>query len=408
MIQSGWALKAFQLACAQLGRVGLLLAGWGVASAHAQDPLRGAGLYLQLPAGVAACVSCHGPDPAGNRNNLLRAAGQPVVLLKALNAIGVMGYLKGALSDADISDLAAYLETVARAASDPTHSVWPRTVEFGALGFGTASPEHAVWLRNLSAAPLTGVMPQVVGGRFEARHNCPTVLAPGAACSVTLRALAPSPSALQSDALTWGSASPAVIGLVATGATGPVAVLSTSSVDLDLGAADVGLVVLRRLNLINAGTASATLGVHTFTGPTAGAFSTDGGCASGTVLMPGTACAVELRWRAGAPVAYEAALQWRSDGSNPAPLRLLAQGQAASAPIGPPVVPPAVTPAEPPAVPPTLPPSNPPQVDSAGGGGCTGSGMRADSGTTLWLAGAVVVLLVRRRRGSRSHSRRHR
>ena len=142
---------------------------------------------------MAACVSCHGPDPAGNRNNLLRAAGQPVVLLKALNAIGVMGYLKGMLSDADIADLAAYLDTVARAASDPTHSVWPRTVEFGALGFGTVSPEHVVWLRNLSAAPLSGVSPRVVGGRFEARHNCPTVLAPAAACSVALRTLAPSP-----------------------------------------------------------------------------------------------------------------------------------------------------------------------------------------------------------------------
>lgn len=367
----------------------MLLTWLCMPSAHAQDPLRGAGLYLQLPAGVAACVSCHGPDPAGNRNNLLRAAGQPLVLLKALNAIGVMGYLKGALSDADIADLAAYLETVARAASDPSRSVWPRTVEFGALGVGTVSPEHAVWLRNLSAAPLIGVMPRVVGGRFEARHNCPAVLAPGAACSVALRTLAPSPGALQSDALTWGSASPAVTGLAATGTAGPVAVLSTGTTDLQFGSADVGAVALRRVNLINAGTAQATLGVHTFTGPTAGAFSSDGGCASGTVLMPGTACAIEVRWRAGAPVAYEAAMQWRSDGTSPAPVRLQAQGAAASAP------------AVPPAVPPALPPSDPPPVDGGdGGGGCTGSGsgMRADSGTTVWMAGAMVALMVRRRR----------
>ena len=158
-------------------------------------------------------------------------------------------------------------------------------MEFGALGVGTVSPEHAVWLRNLSAAPLIGVMPRVVGGRFEARHNCPAVLAPGA---------------VQSDALTWGSASPAVTGLAATGTAGPVAVLSTGTTDLQFGSADVGAVALRRVNLINAGTAQATLGVHTFTGPTAGAFSSDGGCASGTALMPGTACAIEVRWRAGA------------------------------------------------------------------------------------------------------------
>ena len=41
--------------------------------------------------------------------------------------------------------------------------------------------------------------------------------------------------------------------------------------------------------------------------------------ASGMVLLPGTACAVEVRWRAGAPVDYEADLQWRSKGSNRAP-----------------------------------------------------------------------------------------
>ena len=392
MTSVAWVSVGAQRVCTRLCGVALMLAGLGTTSAHAQDPLRGAGLYLQLPAGVAACVSCHGPDPAGNRNNLLRAAGQPVVLLKALNAIGVMGYLKSALTDADIADLAAYLDTVARAASDPTHSVWPRTVEFGALGFGTVSPEHVVWLRNLSAAPLSGVTPRVVGGHFEARHNCPTVLAPAAACSVALRTLAPSPGDRRSDALTWGSASPAVTGLAASGAAGPVAVLSTSAADLDLGSADVGAVALRRLSLINAGTAPTTLGVYTFTGPTAGAFSTDGGCASGTVLMPGTACAVEVLWRAGAPVAYEAALQWRSDGTNPAPLRLQAQGVAASAPT----VPPAVTP--------TSPPSNPPQVEGANsGGGCTGSGsgLRADSGTTLWMAGAVAALLVRRGRRHR-------
>jgi mono/diheme cytochrome c family protein len=45
----------------------------------AQDAVRGAGLYLQLPGNLASCVSCHGPDPAANRNNLLRAAGWVIV-----------------------------------------------------------------------------------------------------------------------------------------------------------------------------------------------------------------------------------------------------------------------------------------------------------------------------------------
>jgi mono/diheme cytochrome c family protein len=59
----------------------VLGAGLSPAPAEAQDAVRGAALYLQLPGNLASCVSCHGPDPAANRNNLLRAAGQPLVLL---------------------------------------------------------------------------------------------------------------------------------------------------------------------------------------------------------------------------------------------------------------------------------------------------------------------------------------
>ena len=362
------------------------LATLAAPAAWAQDALRGAGLYLQLPAGLAACVSCHGPDPAANRNNLLRAAGQPVILLKALNAIGVMGYLKTELSDADIADLAAYLDTVARAANDASTAVWPRTLELGALPAGSASPEHTVWLRNLTAQPLPGVAPRVAGGRLALRHDCPATLAPGAACSASVRALAPLSGEPVADALVWGGASVAVIGLTARGASGPVAQLSFDPASVDWGSAEVGSSVTRPLRVLNAGTSNATLGVATFTGPTAGAFSSGGSCAAGTVLMPGTACTVDLRWQVGAPVTYEAALQWRSDGMNPAPLRLVASGLPASAPP---------TPAQP----------TPPVADGAtatdsSGGGCSSgmSGQRADAGTTLWAAWAVGALALRRRK----------
>lgn len=357
-----------------------ILAGWCLLSpARAQDAARGAGLYLQLPGNLASCVSCHGPDPAANRNNLLRAAGQPVVLLKTLNAIGVMGYLKGALSDADVADLSAYLDTVLRTASNPTRSVWPRSIEFGELGLGEVSPEHTLRLRNLSAAPLTGVTPRLVTGHFELRHDCPASLAPGATCSAHVRAFAPAAGQQAVDALVWGDGQGAVVGLSARGATGPVARLVLDPAVLDLGSAEVGQLVTRRVRVVNAGTADATLGVSTLTGPTAGAFSTDGRCPPATVLSPGTACVLDLRWRAGAAVPYDALLQWRSDGTQPAPMRLQALGTAAAVPADPP-------PAEPPA--------------AGGGGGCTSSrsSAQADPGTTLWTAWALGALFVRRGR----------
>ena len=374
---TGWWVAAILCGCFSLSPV------------RAQDAMRGAGLYLQLPGNLASCVSCHGPDPAANRNNLLRAAGQPVILLKTLNAVGVMGYLKLALSDPDIADLSAYLDTVARAATDASRSVWPRTIEFGDLGLGEVSPEHTVRLRNLSAVPLTAVAPRLVAGRFELRHDCPVALAPGASCSAHVRAFAPAAGQQAVDALVWGGPSGAVVGLSVRGAPGLVARLVLDPAALDMGPAEVGTVVTRSVRLLNAGTAEATLGVATLTGPTAGAFSTDGRCPAATVLAPGNACTLDLRWRAGAAVAYDAVLQWRGDGTNPAPMRLQALGTPASVSADPP-------PAPPPAVPP---PAEPPTA-AGGGGGCTSSSATAqgDSGTTLWTAWALGALLVRRRR----------
>jgi mono/diheme cytochrome c family protein len=80
------------------GLVALLLLG----TAHAQDARRGAELYMQLPGGVASCVSCHGPEPQGNRNSLLKAANNPQALTKALATVGVMSYIRASLDDAGI------------------------------------------------------------------------------------------------------------------------------------------------------------------------------------------------------------------------------------------------------------------------------------------------------------------
>ena len=118
--------------------------------AHASgDALRGAALYLQLPGLETACVGCHRPDPAANRNNLLRAANQPAALLKALNTFSAMGFLRDALDEARIADLSAYLDRVLlTAALDAPLALWPRTIEFGSLGIGEVSAIHRVTLLN--------------------------------------------------------------------------------------------------------------------------------------------------------------------------------------------------------------------------------------------------------------------
>ena len=362
-----------------------------VASAQAADAERGATLYLRLPGGLVSCVSCHGPDPAANRNNLLRAAGQPDVLLKTLNAVGVMGYLKPALQDADLIDLSAYLDTVARAAGDTVRTAWPRTIEFGSFSPGSATPTHEVWLRNRSAAPLDLAPPRLMRGLFMLSHNCPPVLPVNAECRASLRASAAVPVTPGdfTDALVWPSATPGVMGVSAAAVSGAAAPLDTDRASLDFGSVKVGTTsAVQRLTVRNSGTAEITLGVFTLTGPGAGAYALDSGCESGRLLAPGANCTVEVSFRPGAETAYEAALQWRSSGGNPAPVRLDGRGAVQLTSVPAPV------------------PTTPATIGTgSGGGGCAAlpPAARGDISLMLLLAAAAAALAVRR------HSRyRHR
>lgn len=129
--------------------ISLVLAASSVGAHASGDALRGAALYLQLPGLETSCVGCHGPDPAANRNNLLRAANQPAALQKALNTVSAMGFLRDALDEARIADLSAYLDRVLlTAALDAPLALWPRTIEFGSLGIGEVSAIHRVTLLN--------------------------------------------------------------------------------------------------------------------------------------------------------------------------------------------------------------------------------------------------------------------
>ena len=85
----------------------------------AQDPARGARLYLGLPGGQESCVECHGPDPGLNRNRLLNAAQGPQAIRKAIDQAAAMGYLGGLLEPAALRVQAALSSGDARDACLP-------------------------------------------------------------------------------------------------------------------------------------------------------------------------------------------------------------------------------------------------------------------------------------------------
>lgn len=350
----------------------------------AQDASRGAQLYVQLPSGAPSCVSCHGPDPTQNRNNLLRAADRPATMLRALSTVGVMGYLRDSLDDAGVADLAAYLARVAVVgAPDAPVALWPSTVEFGSLGLGSVSPVHSVALRNLGTAPLALARPQLLGTGFLVSDDCPSSLAPGAICSLTLRASTAVAGRAVATLQLGTSApwSPVMLGVSASVVSAAAGQLSANTAQLDFGTLEAGARFTRSITLTSHGTAPVTLGAATLTGPGRGAYQLDGGCASGTVLAPGSACVLQVSYLPAVAGSAQATLQWRSDGVNPGTVQL--EGRASAKPA---VVLPPPSPAPPPGA-------------AAGGGGCTigPPDQLADASHAVLLALSLAVLWCRRR-----------
>ena len=358
----------------------LWLSLWLALPAHAQNAARGAELYMRLLPDTRSCLSCHGHDPSANPNNILKGADNSDAIVKALNTVSVMGFLRPELSDADTRDLAAYLGAVARA-SDPAAPlrVWPITFELGKVMVGGASAVQSLHLENRStqAAELSSIA--VTNPAFGLTHNCPARLAPASRCSVQLSMIA-APSGVQRSALVVSDArgTVSIAGLLSDGIVAPVSPIEWEgrASALNFPVATSGVAQTRTLAIRNMGSMPVTLGATTVTGPAAHQFERAQGCDAGTVLQAGTSCQMVWRYTASSLPLARATAQLRSDGGNPASLDLAGEGAAALA-----VPEPAVLPA------------------AGGGGGCSigpPSSRHADPVLLLLAALAGLAALGRR------------
>lgn len=338
----------------------LLTAALALHNAQAQDAARGARLYLGLPAGLASCVDCHGPDPGLDRNRLLNAAQGPAAIDVALRKAAAMGYLADQLSSADKADLSAWLaQVLADMDGSAAATVWPWSLEFGSVAPGAVVAPQDIRLRNRSSVDLAlsprlrSLAPGGAAG-LTLSHDCPTTLPPGGDCTAQAGLVAGAEGGIQA-ALEWGDGAAALrpVGLAAT-----VSLATTGMAQWRDGAPDAALTLDSpagaaaswSLPLQNTGPVAITLGVPAITGPGRTAFRIDaGGCAAQQVLAPGEQCVVRVVGSATTPGRHEAVLQWRTDGSHP-PARRLDLRATAQAPLpaaSAPLVPPATDPAAP-------------------------------------------------------------
>ncbi len=301
--------------------------------ALAQDANRGAQLYMRLPSDVRSCVSCHGPDPGQNHNNILRAADNPAALTQVLNTVSAMGFLRAQLADSDIADVAAFLGSVVRLNSaSAALRLWPVTLEFGAVPVAMGSATQTLQLENRGTAALPLLAINTPNAALGVAHDCPALLGAGAHCTIRTT-LTPPISGLQRATLRVQTPGGEFFaGASGYGSRDALSLLRWRGdpVGLTFDPLAPDATVRQTLVLDNPGVLPVVLGNTSVVGPQANQFRRESGCEPGSVLQAGTSCTLVVAHTANRLPLAQATLQLRGDGGNPASVALQAALPAAA------------------------------------------------------------------------------
>ncbi|RZJ26249.1 MAG: cytochrome c [Haliea sp.] len=301
---------------------------------HAADAARGAQLYMRTDADIRSCVSCHGPDPGTNHNNILRAADNPDTLTKVLNTVSQMGFLRSQLSDTDRADITAFLGTINRLnAPGAALRMWPVTLDFGQAPIGAPGPVQSIRLANASSSqpvPVTAIAS--TDAQVQLQHDCPLQLAPSASCDIQLR-VRPSAAGLVRAAVSVTSpafATPVHTAVAAAGTSAATSQLGWLGNPTQLAFQATGTAeVQQTLVLTNPGPMPATLGLLSIAGPDAARFRIEkSSCTQGAMVVAGTSCELTLAYMPSLLPSAQAVLQLRSDQANPPSVRLEGEAHA--------------------------------------------------------------------------------
>ena len=129
------------------------------------------------------CAGCHGADPRQSQPHL--AANSPKILQDAIDLVSQMTFLKTVLTPADVSDLTAYIGSVATTGV-PVLNPTPASVDFSYQTVGVSSTPLTLLLTNLGSVPLNITTITASPADFSVSGNCIGRRNPSSTCSLTI------------------------------------------------------------------------------------------------------------------------------------------------------------------------------------------------------------------------------
>ncbi|MBL8309217.1 MAG: choice-of-anchor D domain-containing protein [Burkholderiales bacterium] len=222
-----------------------------------------------------------------------------------------MAFLRGVLTSAQLSDLAAYIANPAAGNGSPAASVSATSLTYASTNVGSTAAAQTVTLSNTGTAALT-LGATTISGDFAVSSNTCTSgssVAAGGSCSVSVT-FTPTAAGARSGSLTIAhnaTPSTSTVTLSGTGAAVGSPAASVSPAQLSFGSTTVGATAAAQsVTLTNTGNAALVLGTTSIAGADFAVGSNS--CTSGSSLAAGASCNVSVSFTPSAPGARSATL----------------------------------------------------------------------------------------------------
>lgn len=231
------------------------------------------------------------------------------------------------------------LSGTAAAAAAPILSLSPASLDFGSVAAGTTSAAKTSTLANTGSAPLNLASLTLGSTLFGFSHNCPSSLAAGASCTLSLSFHPATTGAVTGSVAIVSNAasSPDALALAGNGVSASSAVLgwltptALSFPDVSIGTQSA----LQPLSLHNGGTGPATLQSFQFSGPAGSEFIVDpsSSCVAGNALAAGASCTLQIAFAPAAAGLRSASLAVTSDATPPPVVDVSGNGVSGGLPV---------------------------------------------------------------------------